>query len=438
MASKYNELKQREHELTKELRDLAGRLEADGRAMTDEERVRRTEILEEVTRLRETIAFLDEQRERDRSAVAAEDPNSLAERAAAGREVTQKTGEKVFGSLGAWLQAVVNATINHDFSDRTRLINAAAIGSGEAIDSDGGFLVPVDFAAGIERRMQEMGQIMSRVDWVDVAGNGLVMKVINETSRATGSRWGGVQGYWVDEGTAPDASRPRFETIELKLRKAAALGYATEELLQDAPAMSSIYETAFAEELTWMVENGFYRGTGAGQPMGILNADCLVIVAAEAGQAAASIEPENIVKMFARMPSRNRANAAWFINQDIEPELFLLTLAIGTGGVPLYMPPNGLAQSPFGTLIGRPVIPIEYASTLGTLGDIVLVDWSQYAAIRKGGVQQASSIHVRFTQGETAFRATYRVDGQPKWKNDLTPANGTNDLSPFVALATRS
>jgi HK97 family phage major capsid protein len=84
------------------------------------------------------------------------------------------------------------------------------------------------------------------------------------------------------------------------------------------------------------------------------------------------------------------------------------------------------------------VIPVEYCATLGTVGDLVLADMSQYAVIEKGGLQQATSIHVAFVTDETAFRAVYRLDGQPKWRTPLTPFKGSNTLSPFVTLATRS
>ncbi len=102
------------------------------------------------------------------------------------------------------------------------------------------------------------------------------------------------------------------------------------------------------------------------------------------------------------------------------------------------MPPGGLSGNPYGTLYGRPVITSEHCRTLGTVGDIALCAWSEYLAIEKGGVQTASSIHVRFIYDESVFRFVYRVDGQPAWNSALTPYQGTNTQGPFVVLATRS
>ena len=64
---------------------------------------------------------------------------------------------------------------------------------------------------------------------------------------------------------------------------------------------------------------------------------------------------------------------------------------------------------------GKPVIEVEYCPTLGTVGDIVLADLSQYYLAQKGGIAAASSIHVRFLYDEMTFRFTYRLDGQPRF-----------------------
>ena len=115
-----------------------------------------------------------------------------------------------------------------------------------------------------------------------------------------------------------------------------------------------------------------------------------------------------------------------------------MSVAVGTGGVPVYLPATGASQSGYSTLFGRPVVPIEQCSTLGDAGDIILADMSQYWAIDKGGVNQASSMHVQFLTDETAFRATYRADYRPMWTSALTPFKGSNTLSPFITLAARA
>jgi len=103
-----------------------------------------------------------------------------------------------------------------------------------------------------------------------------------------------------------------------------------------------------------------------------------------------------------------------------------------------YMPPGGLSQSGYGSLFGRPVIEIEQCDTIGDVGDIILASWSEYQMIEKGGIQSASSIHVRFQYDETVFRFVYRTDGQPKWSLPLTPFQSALTQGPFVVLAARA
>jgi HK97 family phage major capsid protein len=148
------------------------------------------------------------------------------------------------------------------------------------------------------------------------------------------------------------------------------------------------------------------------------------------------IKYEDVVNMWSRLYARSRKDAVWFINQDIEPDLYAMSLTIGTAGVPVYMPAGGLSGNQYATLYGRPVIATEYNASLGTVGDIVLADLGQYAMIRKGGLQSDSSIHVRFIYNESTFRWIYRTDGQPKWTTPVTPAKGSNTKSPFIVLAT--
>jgi len=110
-----------------------------------------------------------------------------------------------------------------------------------------------------------------------------------------------------------------------------------------------------------------------------------------------------------------------------------------TDYVPVYLPAGGISGQPYGTIFGRPVIAIEQASDdVGTTGDIMLADLSQYLMIEKGSLETASSIHVRFLYDEQVFRFIYRCDGQPLWNSTLTAYGGNNTVSPFVVLTTNN
>ncbi len=361
---------------------------------------------------------------------------------AAGVQVTHAEEDTPFSSMGAFLGAVKTATLTQgrELAPRLKALNIKALGANELVGSEGGFLLEPSFVAELLKPLHDTGPFSSRAAKLAIGpnANGVIVRAVDETSRATGSRWGGIRGYRLAEAGTKTESTPTFRFIELRLKKYAVLCYATEELLQDTTALAGIIQQGAAEELDFMVNDDILNGAGNAGPMGILVSGALVSVSKESGQTAATIVTENIVKMWARLHPRSKPNAVWYINTDVTPQLYTLKLDVGTGGMPMFMGPGSLPNAPSGQLLGRPVIETEFNATLGTVGDILLADMSQYVTIDKD-VQAASSIHVQFLTDQVAYRFVYRCDGQPKVAAPLTPYKGTsNTLSPFVALATRA
>jgi HK97 family phage major capsid protein len=345
-----------------------------------------------------------------------------------------------FRNLGEQLQAVVNAAKPGGRPDpRLYEVMDSYAGAGEGLGSDGGYLVQSDFTDTLLRSMYAESVLADRCLHIPIGPNAnrLEAPIVDETSRATGSRWGGLNTYWLSEGSEITGSKPKFGKLQLDLAKLCGLCHVTEELLADSTAFGAILTQGFSEELAFRLDDAIYRGTGAGQPLGILNSPALVQVAKETGQDADTILWENVRKMWTRIPGRNRPNAVWLINQEAEEQLYSMVQVVGTGGVPVYMPAGGASDAPYASLFGRPVLPLEQASALGDVGDIVLADLSEYLVIDKGGVQAASTIAVRFEYDERSFRFVLRSNGMPLWRAPLTPFKGSNTLSPFVALAAR-
>jgi len=343
-----------------------------------------------------------------------------------------------FKSLGEQLQAIYKASVPGGEVD-IRL--KAASGLNESVGADGGYLLQPEYSSELLTIAHSQSQLFGKCRKIPIGANSnsLVINGIDETSRANGSRWGGVQVYWSDEAGIVTATRPRFRQMTLKLKKLMGVAYATDELLQDATALQAVITQAFSEEFAYKVDDGIINGNGAGQLYGVLVSPALITQAKETGQAAATVVFENIINMWNRMPANLRAGAEWYINQDVEPQLLQMYIATGTGGVPVYLPPGGIINTPpSGSLMGRPVVPVEQCAALGTIGDILFMNLKEYLIIDKGSMTSDTSIHVRFLYDEQTFKFTYRVDGQPLWSAPIAAAKGTTTRSPFVALATRS
>lgn len=337
-------------------------------------------------------------------------------------------------ALGRQNTETINKVYNSDY------VKKAAAGMGELVGSDGGFLVPPQFSDTIFERVYKENDLLKRTDQYTVTGNSMVFPRNAESSRINGSRWGGARAYWTQEGNTITASRPTFGRLQMNLHKLACITPITSELIEDSgPAVAQYTQKVFANEINFVVGDSLVNGTGAGQPLGILNAACTVSVSKETGQSAATVVPANVVKMWARrFKAGSTGQYVWLMNQDVGPQLHLMTLGIGTAGVVTYLPPGGLSEAPYGTLMGAPIIETEWNATLGTVGDLILVDMGQWCSISKGGMQTATSMHVYFTTDEQAFRTTFRLDSQPWWASALTPFKGTNTQAPAISLATRA
>jgi HK97 family phage major capsid protein len=346
-------------------------------------------------------------------------------------QVVKDAGDQPFESDGEFFLAVKNAAL-HPSREDPRLASRKATGLSEGVPEDGGYLLRSQTKDGILERMYKTGELLSRIsaDPIGENSNGMTYNAVNETSRANGSRNGGILGYWLGEGGNIPSTKPKFRQLELKLKKVAALCYATDEQLRDTRNLQSWLTRTVPNELRFMAEDAVFEGDGVGKPLGIMQSPCLITVQRETANAISVVD---VTGMWARRWAGVN-DYVWLIHQDAGMQLPRMTIS----NTPVYLPAGGLSGAQYGTLFGKPVIETEYNASLNTTGDIMLASLSQYQAINKDDIQEASSIHVQFLTAETAFRFIYRIDGEPLWNSALTPFHGTNTVSPFVVLGSAS
>jgi HK97 family phage major capsid protein len=336
-----------------------------------------------------------------------------------------------FADLGAFTQAVVKFGKKASLDPKVKALLETRVGE------NGGILVPPEFSNHLFTLAQEKSVIWNRITRLPVNGNSVEFPAISDYSHASDTYYGGIQNIWVQEGSTVTQTQPKFDKIALRLKDNMTIIPVTNDLLEDSPVtIAPMIETMATNALAMAMDNVIINGSGVGKPLGILNSACKIEVSKETDQKAATIVAENIIKMFARFNMRYLRDAIWMGNQTILAQLPMLNLPSGTAGALLYMPPNGLAGSPLGTILGLPLAYTEFCKALGTAGDLILWAPSQYLAIDKSA-QSAWSKEVYFLYNESVLRIVYRVDGQMWHIKPMTPANG-DTLSPVVTLATRA
>lgn len=436
MSKQLRELQARKTTLVKEARSLTDRVAADSRDMSDEEVVAFDALR---TRIDATSAAIDRETALIADEVRISVGSAIGPIVTDNREADPKRG---FGSLGEFMQAVYQADKPGKSIDGRLLLgglggmSAAAPGnfSNEAAGQDGGFLVPPQFSQEIFKLSLGEDSLLTLTDNVEISGNSMAFPKDETTPWGTN----GIRAYWQGEAASAVATKPVLGLSTLRLKKLMAMVPTTDELLDDANALTTYLPQKVALSIRWKANESILFGAGNGIPVGCMNAGAIVTVAKESGQATQTLVPQNLAKMIARLPPGSFTNAVWIVNNDVLPALFTLSL----GNFPIYLPTGlsvgGIQISSYGTLLGRPVFVSQHANTFSSQGDVLLVDLSYYQTITKaGGLQTATSMHLYFDADLTAFRTTFRMDGQSKIANPIAPAKGSNSLSPYIQLAAR-
>lgn len=336
-----------------------------------------------------------------------------------------------FKGLGEFALAVHRASIPGGGQIDQRLMGAPTNVHQGGGSGGEGYEVPVAFRTTIFEVVSEMDEFGPLVDEEPTEAR-RVDSIADETTP-----WGssGVQANWRSEGTQMSASKLNTEPRSVPLHELYAFVNATEELLEDAPRLNARLTSKAGQAIAWKKNSAMVYGSGAGQPLGWMSSAALVTVAKESGQAADTIVAENVMKMFSRLLTMAGAKPVWLANSDCLPQLMTMKV----GDTPIWMPPNGLMDAPGGMLLGRPIMLTEHARTVGDLGDIQLINPKGYYALRReSGFRAAESIHLYFDYNIKSFRWTTRFGGQPHLSAPVSPANGTNTKSCFVALAARA
>ncbi len=309
---------------------------------------------------------------------------------------------------------------------------------GSTVPSDGGFLIPEYLRSELLRVPNEEGVVRSRARVVPMESLMVPYPMIDNTSNAS-SVYGGITGYWTEEGGTLTDSSPTFGRIELIAKKLTLYSEIPNELFQDSLiSLEQFMSESYPEALMWFEDCAFTDGNGVGQPLGYINAPAAVSVPKETGQAAATILWENIVKCYSRMLPSSIGRAVWVAHIDTFPEIATMALSVGTGGSAVWVGNGDGAGAPPVTILGRPVVWTEKVSSVGTAGDINFVDFGYYLIGDRQAMQSATSTEFKFGNDKTAMRVIERVDGTPWIKSAITPRKGSNTLSPFVKVATRT
>ena len=395
------------------------------------------------------------------NAVTIVDPHALAEQSRAVLNeyppaVSWNERHALAHSFGAFLQDVRNSKIQGQASERLTKVQMEILGGGgEREGTEVGWYIPPVFGGTLDRDIMIGSPFISRATSVPMASNIIRFLVNDSPSMKDGARFGGgIEAGWITEGQEiPESNKPKRKALEMRLKKIAALGYLTEEIVEDAPAFGAIFQEAISKEMRFQVEDGVAYGDGIAEPYGCWIPEtnpALLTINATAGQVADTIVWDNMNDMITQLHPMSWESAMWFFHYLARPQLNRLALHsnLGTGGNDpdgeLIAPTRFVEWHNSGShrgivAFGLPGEATIFNETLGDKGDFILCDWSQYFFASKS-MRQGVSMHVEFKTDQQALKIVWRVEGRSSWLHALEPYKGPDPakrLSPFLVLAAR-
>jgi len=301
--------------------------------------------------------------------------------------------------------------------------------------TDGGFMVPTQFVEAM-RSIEPDSAIFRPRATVIPAGSPpdaeIEIPVLNQSSAE--NIYGGVQVQWIDEGDTKPETDLKLDKISLKPHEVAAHIIVTDKLLRNWGAASSILSSKLRGAMIGAEEYAFFTGNGVAKPMGVLNSPARIDYTRAT---ASTITYADVVGMLARMIRRG-GSPIWTCNQTIIPQLANIR---DTGNNNIFV--FNAAQGIPATLLGYPIVFNERVPSLGTRGDLCLLDLSEYLIKDGSGPFVATSEHVFFRQNKTVIKAFWNVDGQGAMNEPMAlesnsatvgGAVSATTVSPFIIL----
>ena len=339
------------------------------------------------------------------------------------------------GSFGDFLKCVATGDVQ-----RLRAVYKSTKALDETTGASGGFLVPTQF----EERIRAVGAPML-FDQLVTAGRGPLMLRTNAAELAlpvleqdqapnveSSALVGGVRLIWREQSADVQESEPKFEQRIFRPHAADAYVAASTELITDAPqALEDTLVSLFGRAYAVLKARVMLRGTGVGQPRGIIGHPASISVTRATSGTQVEKDTDTILAMIQRLLPGS-ATAVWIAHPFWRARLMATRLS-----ETLLCTVNGQSLVYGDTLAGIPIAYSEHLPTVTSAGSLVLADLSYYAMVERASFSVAFSEHVRFLKRQSVWLFGVRVDGAPLVNAPLILADGAgnNTVSPFVEIA---
>jgi HK97 family phage major capsid protein len=219
----------------------------------------------------------------------------------------------------------------------------------------------------------------SLCNWERVESKEELIPVSGEASLALGSQ--GIQATWgLAETAMPAATDDKLSQLRFTQNRCLIQTIVSRDLLSDSQKVGrwlryrGYRAIRLAIEASMLFGPGGTNSQGSPGPMGVIASPCTKGVLRNSGGA---IAVGDIQSMISKLYVGCLRNAVWHCGVDTLQHIE----ALATSTQPpilLWRRPGLLPDGVIATIFGIPVVPLELCPAYGSIGDLILCDWTQY------------------------------------------------------------
>lgn len=273
-----------------------------------------------------------------------------------------------------------------------------------AANANGGYLVPPEQGSEILKLLTEMSPLRQYANVQTVTGSDITFPTLLS----------GVNAYWTDEGADMTVSEPTFGQVKIANHELSSFYVATNKVLEDnAYDLEGEMNTELAKGFAKVEGLAFVKGTGTGQPRGLMTATGIAEVKTGVAANFPAANPMDVlIQMQHALPTFHARSAVWLMNRN--------TLSVirrfkdGQGQYLVTDPKDGGVLR----LLGNPIVEMpDMDNVAAGTAPIMFGDLSGYRIFDRVDLSLLRDPYTLGTKGQVRFIARKRVGA------DLTHAD---------------
>lgn len=265
-----------------------------------------------------------------------------------------------------------------------------------ANDTNGGYLAPEEFGSELIKLLTEYSPLRQYARVINISAPELKLP-----RRVTGTA-----AVWVSEVADRTESAPTFEQLTFTPHELATFTDISRQLLEDnAYNLEGELLADFAESFGKTEGVAFVKGTGIGQPKGIMTATDIAEVKTGVAAAFPTNPADVLIGMYHKLPTTHAQNGVWVMNRNT-----LGTIRQWKDGQGRYLVLDPITAGGVNTLLGRPIVETLDMDNIGAnTFPILFGDMSGYRIVDRLGLSNLRDPFTLAAKGQVRFHAYKRV-----------------------------